>query len=1159
MQLLDGRLVHSASDLNAFSECVHLTALERATALGELRRPNREDRTTELLARKGEEHEQRHLERLRAAYGERLVAFVERPAPTRAAYGAAEAEALAAMARGVDVIYQATFFDGTFLGRADFLRKVDRPSARWSWSYEAVDTKLALSPKPYFLVQLCNYSEHVARLQGTPPVHVVIVLGTGEERQFRVDDYAAYYRRLKTAYLASVESGADAYPFECTHCDLCAWRDACAARRDTDDHLSLVAGIRRDQITKLEEAALATLAALAGASDDARPKQLNADTYANLRAQAAEQHRYRTAVHKGDGAAAHSYTFRPLTPRANGASTDAAASNVGLARLPEPALGDVFFDMEGDPLFRPGRSLEYLFGVYLPDEGEYRPFWGTTPADERKAFEAFVDFVVERQKRYPNLHVYHYAPYETTALKRLMGRFASRENEIDRFLINETFVDLYPIVRQSVWISQPSYSIKKVEALYGMRRTTVTQGGDDSIVMFESWLQDQNPATLDDIRAYNEDDCRSTYALREWLLRLRAERNANLETPIPWSTPPEERDLLQDPERSELAKALLDGIPPPDSIEELRAWAEPLRARWLLGNLLEYHRREQKPEWWQHFWRVKHPTELVGTDRHSLGGLALRADVAPYKLGERDRTLVYTYSYPEQEHDFDAGDDACDGDTGNGAGTVVSCDDLSGTLEIKLAKAIVPDALRAIIPRKPLDDKNKRAAVEAIAAAYRGGTLDAAHPATLALLLVRTPRLVGQVRGARLQPDTVTKEAVSAIVQALDRSYLVVQGPPGSGKTTMGAHAVVDLLEAGKRVALAAFTHKALHNLLHRVEKTASKRGVTFHGCHKSASTNPESVYRSHLGEPMVEDAPKSDAFSGCALVSATTHAWADDSQRGQFDVVVIEEAGQVSLADALVASLVARNVVLLGDPQQLPQVGHGSHPIGTDGSVLEHLLGDLPTIPEECGVFLDTTYRLHPGVDRFVSRAFYENRLKADPPNARNRVDSPGLRGGGPRWLAVEHDGNARKSVEEAERVVDEIRRLLDGGEVVIRDERERPLTQRDILVVAPYNRQRAEIAERLRLRGLGGVRVGTVDKFQGQEAPVVFYSMATSEAELAPRGLDFLLSPHRLNVAVSRAQALSVLVCSPHLLAARASTIEQMRLLNLLCAYVETVETTA
>jgi len=404
-----------------------------------------------------------------------------------------------------------------------------------------------------------------------------------------------------------------------------------------------------------------------------------------------------------------------------------------------------------------------------------------------------------------------------------------------------------------------------------------------------------------------------------------------------------------------------------------------------------------------------------------------------------------------------------------------------------------------------------------------------------------------------VQPHRVSKEALSDVVRALDHSYLVVQGPPGSGKSTLGAHVIVDLLGAGKRVALAAHSHKALHSLLRKVEQTAAARGVTFRGCHKSTASSPDSAYQSAEDHPLVADAPTTGGYAGCALVSATTFAWADASQQGAFDVVAIDEAGQISLADALITSTIARSVVLLGDPQQLPQVLHGSHPIGTDRSILEHVLGDDATIPVDRGVFLDRSYRMQPDIDSFVSRAFYDGRLEADPLNSANRITSAGLVIAGPRYLAVEHDGNGRRSNEEAERIVDEIARLLTAGTVLIRDGETRPLTPADILVVAPYNVQRALITDRLRKRGLAAIGVGTVDKFQGQEAPAVFYSMTTSSAELAPRGLEFLLSPNRLNVAISRAQALSVLVCSPQLLASRATTIENMRLLNLLCAFVE------
>ncbi len=321
--------------------------------------------------------------------------------------------------------------------------------------------------------------------------------------------------------------------------------------------------------------------------------------------------------------------------------------------------------MEGDPLYSVERPLEYLFGIYLPAEDTYRAFWGTDPQRERIAFQDFVDFVVARQRRYPNLHVYHYAPYETTALKRLMGGFGSRENEIDALLRAQTFVDLYPVVKQSIWISQPSYSIKKLEALYGFERRTQTRAGDDSIVMFESWLESRDAAILEDIRAYNEDDCRSTFLLREWLVRLRAERNAMLPSPIAWRAPAQSTPAAAPVERSELGRKLLADLPQIDSLAGLRALDATTRARWLLGNLLEYHRREQKPEWWEHFNRLEHTDDLIDGDRKALGGLERCRDVPPYKRSDRDRSFVFTYSYPEQDHELGQGPlDAATGEGG---------------------------------------------------------------------------------------------------------------------------------------------------------------------------------------------------------------------------------------------------------------------------------------------------------------------------------------------------------------------------------------------------------------------------------------------------------------------------------------------------------------
>jgi predicted RecB family nuclease len=698
VQRIDGRLIYSASDLNDFLECEHLTELERRVAFGELVRPEQEA-SAKLLATKGEEHERRYLEALRRLHGDALIEF-ERPENTLDGLARAEARTVEAMERGAKTIYQATFFDGTFVGHADFLERIDTPSARFAWSYEVIDTKLALKTKPYYLVQLCNYSEHVARITGTTPEHAAIVLGNGRKQRFRLSDYAAYYRHLKASFLERVAELRDTYPLVCNHCQICRWAQVCERRRDQDDHLSVVAGMRRTQLARLEGAGIPTLAALAAAGDEQRPKTMPETTFANLRAQARLQHRQRRAFANGSTGQKHFYDFRD------------AVEGDGFYKLPQPARGDVFFDIEGDPLYRPDRGLEYLFGVYLPDEDRYQGWWAKDPLDERRAYEAAMDFFAERLKQHPQMHVYHYAAYEPSALKRLAGRFASRGELLDQFLRRELFVDLYTVVRQSLWASQPSYSLKKMEAFYDLQRTTKTLGGDDSIVMFEAWLESRDDTLLEDIERYNADDCRSTYKLREWLLARRDELGERLGAPLPWRAEPAAKEPEAEPERSALETQLLDGLAPIDSPDDLRTAAESVRGRWLLGHLLSYHRREAKPEWWKYFDRTANPNDLEVRDHDAIGGLELRTDVAPYKVKDSDRNSVYTYAFPPQDHHLGTRR-PIDPHSDRGAGELLTVDDASGMLEIKLNSAIKPAELRALIPGKPLPtgDRARRAAL----------------------------------------------------------------------------------------------------------------------------------------------------------------------------------------------------------------------------------------------------------------------------------------------------------------------------------------------------------------------------------------------------------------------------------------------------------------
>ncbi len=1127
MQRLDGQFVYSASDLNDYLECKRLSQLEALVARHKLRRPQAQDERAELIRRKGDEHERRHLQNLLERFPNDVVSF-DRAEPDLEHYRQADLRTREAMGRGVRILYQATFFDGEFIGHADFLRRVERPSDLGEYSYEVVDTKLALSPKAYYLVQLCNYSEHLARLQGRTPEFGHVVFGNGEEQRFRMNDYLAYYRRLKRNFLEFVRDPAlelletaREYPHKCSHCGVCAWNDDCKSKREADDHLSLVAWMRRDQIAKLEESGITRVTQLAEASDERRPLGMSPETFVKLRRQASLQVRGRTSP-------SPIYELLEHEPP------------MGFALLPEPSAGDVFFDMEGDPLYEPGRGLEYLFGAWMPDDDEkYRAFWGTTRDEEKAAFESFVDFVMERRRRYPALHVYHYANYEKSALRRLAQECRTREAEIDTLLREEVLVDLFAVVRRALAISEDGYGLKKLERFYQLARETEVKKGDESIVMFERWMLTGDPSILEDIEAYNRDDCRSTHLLRTWLLARRAEAESTLGTHFPYrpipETKPRDEAEIEEGERAELEGALLANVLIPKSEEEYRLMSEDRRTRYLLASLLGYHKREEKPQWWAYFDRCDNVDDLLEFDRESIAGMRLCEDLPTREI---KKSRVFTYEFPEQHHKLGAGDVVENPRTRKVAGAIVSLDDESGLLELKTTA--LPDAARALrelTPGRPIPSKEQRGALARIARAFLAGNLEAAHPASYDLLSGRPPRITSS---DPIQPPKVDAKSVSERVAALDSSYLFIQGPPGSGKSTYGSQVICDLLQMGKRIAVTSTSHAAIHNLLHKVEVCAVDRGYRFAGLYKHSEQNANSEFRSKASSPMIASTRDSRAFEKDEydLAGGTVYLFARKELAGTFDYLFIDEAGQVALADALALSLCARNVVLLGDPSQLAQVSQGSHGLHGDDSVLQHLLGDAHTVAPDRGIFLDLTYRMQPQVCAFISDAMYDGRLRSSDTARAHRVAIGTEVFAGLYLVQVEHSGNSSSSPEEANEVVAQVARLYPY--------------ERDIIVVTPYNAQRRLISRKLADAGFE-LRVGTVDKFQGQEAAVVIYSMATSSGDDMPRNMEFLFERNRFNVAISRAKAASVLICSPRLLNVPCRLPEEMALANLLCAFAE------
>jgi uncharacterized protein len=1134
---VDGRVVYAASDLNDYLACPHRVALNRrALERGDV--PAVDDPAQAIIARKGREHEQRRLEQLEASG----VAVVRVPEGDNTAADLLRAVETTrrAMASGAEAIYQASFLDGAWTGRADFLIRTAEPSALGAWSYDVEDTKLALREKPEFLIQLCTYALLVAAAQGTLPRGIRALFGDGTTGAYDPAHYVAYVRSARRRFLAAVGAlDPEAVPDRVYACDGCVWNTACDGERRRVDHLALVAGMRRDQTKRLVAHGITTLERLATASAAAGPPAMAEKTFATLQRQAMLQlHQRTTGTHR----------YELLPPR------DAH----GFGALPAPDDFDVYFDMEGDPLYEAGKGLEYLFGAYVANDPDrpYREFWGETRAQEKAAFEAFVDWLTAHRDAHPHAHVYHYAAYEKTALRRLAMRHGTREEAVDELLRGEVLVDLYAVVKGALAQSQDGYSIKKLEAFYGFLRAADVRRGDQSIVAFEEYLQDRDAARRLDIIRYNEEDCVSTHRLHRWLLALRDEARALFEAEIAFRAErdpklPSEEKLRELKELDAIQRALLDG-------------AAPGSERELLAHLAGYHRREEKPVWWAVFDAYDRAPDatFVDDDSEALGGLEFAADHPVVEPPRRNMRPTFTYRFPEQQHKVSPGSYLDPDRRDARALDVESVDDDARLLRLK--KWPDDPHPRALIAGGPIATGAQQAALRRFAASLLDGRERAEYPAAAELLRRARPRIRGVLDGARVQPETragaeaIAPEDVADLALRLDGGVLPVQGPPGTGKTYTGAHVIAALLAANKRVGVTSTGHKAINNLLACVEEAVAQRGETFRGVKKCDKTNPDSPFVSQRAAPFIENATANAAFGEFDLVAGTSWLFAREDL-ARLDYLVIDEAGQVALADALAMATNAENVILLGDPLQLAHVSVGTHPDGAGASVLEHLLAGesadqrvRETIPPDRGVFLDRTFRMHPALCGFISTMVYGGRLSSAASCAAQRIDAPWFRGAAMRYVPVPHEANRHSSEQEAAAVAEIVGGLI-GGTFTDRAGAARPLTLADILIVSPYNAQVRLLKRRLRERFGEGVRVGTVDKFQGQEAPAVIYSLATSSAEDAPRGVDFLFEENRFNVAVSRGRALAVLVCSPRLLEARCSTVEQLRAVAAFCAFAE------
>jgi predicted RecB family nuclease len=1132
MHISGTRIELSASDLSQFLACRQLTALNLAVAHGSLSAPFWSDPVLALLQKRGLDHERSYVDKLRAE-GLQAIDLSDYLGDD------AVARSLDAMRKGVDVVIQPALRHGRWFGRPDVLRRHEMDSALGSWSYQVIDTKLAKETRGGTILQLALYSELLGIVQGAVPEFFQVITPdpATPTQTFRVHDFAAYCRlirrRLEATSLRDPELLADAeYPEPVEHCDICRWWRVCDKRRRDDDHLSLVAGISRLQSRELQSVGIKTLAQLGTMPLPLpfAPRRGAKETYARIREQARVQLEGRI----------QQTTIYELLP---------IQQEQGLARLPTPSPGDIFLDLEGYPFARDG-GREYLFGLHIYGaDGSFtnRSHWALSDEEERIAFEITIDEILESWASNPGMHVYHYAPYEPAALKRLMGRHATREAEIDRMLRAELFVDLYAVVRHSIRASVERYSIKDLEPFYQFSRNVELEDARTNLRVIERALElSATGAVTEQVRAavegYNRDDCISAFRLREWLERLRGSVEAKgIVVPRPTAKDGSPSEKLDD--RARRVQALMEVLTAEIPVERADR-SDDQQGRWLLAHLLDWHRRDAKAPWWE-FFRLRDLSEdeLI-SEKAAISGLSFVA-----RVGGTTKSPIDQYAFPTQDTEVRDGDSLHLPD-GTDFGSVEAIDRVARTIDVKKRGAqadVHPSAVFAhsAVKSEVLSEALLRIADDVAQGGISRGTQ---YRVARELLLARPPQLRTGVFQA--QPGEGAVPFAVRIAAELDHAVLAIQGPPGAGKTFTGAQMIRELVRRGARVGVTAVSHKVIRNLLDAAVKAAAETRLQMK-CAQKVTT------KSGLPSDIDEITDNGEVIARLGdgrvhVVGGTPWLWARPDSRAVLDVLFVDEAGQMSLANVLAASQAAHSVVLLGDPQQLEQPQQGSHPTGTDVSALEHMLQGHKTISNDRGIFLPETWRLAPSICKFTSEVFYEGRLHARAGLDRQMlVGTPPFEGAGLWVVPVTHDGNQNSSREEVE-VIDRIigGLLRPNACWANQDGDAHTITPDDILIVAPYNSQVSLLAERLATHG---VRIGTVDKFQGQEAPVVIYSMATSRPEDAPRGMEFLYSLNRLNVATSRARCASILVASPRLFEPECKSPRQMQLANALCRYLE------
>ena len=1050
-----------------------------------------------------------------------------------------------AIKKGYDLIHKAHFKHKGWVGEIDFLIiDKNKKTKNGKCRYEVYDTKLSSVPQTDHITQISLYSEWIATQQDNElPDFMYLILGIKnkekkitklkideEVKQYKTLNYQLYFQKNNTNYIKFLESDKkDIEPNRCSFCAMCEWSDVCDKIWIEKDHLNQIAKIRKDQIVKIKKHGVKTLSDFAKLKKAEKIKDLNSIILNKHLSQAELLIKFKeTKIPQ--------YKILPLEDER------------GFNKIPKSSPHDLFFDIEGlDKILNSEESeqdkqaLEYLFGIYDHDNKKepYKYFWAHNQDEEKEKFVELLEFIDKHLKKYPEAHIYHYNHYEKTALTKLMSKHDTHLEQVNDLLRYGKLVDLHAVVNQGIQVSEREYSLKNLEKFYGYKRKGEIKKANDSTDKYLDWIETGEERLLDEIKLYNREDCESTYFLREWLSEIKPKDSFYVV-----KKEPEVREKKWEKENEELKKLIEKNC-------------KDKEIKQILKDILGFHNREEMIYWQSIFNRAARKSDEDLIDDSECIGFMEKVNEGFSKDGKGKTIKVFNYKFSKQDFKVQEKDSVINATDGNletySVGKILSIDESKkdeNTIEISSSKdlpQILSIAKGEFYNHKIIIDAIRRFITSVISGEKK-------YKATYEFLKKSYPKIKNIKEGETIIKDGNFLEESFKAVESMDNSYLYFQGPPGVGKTHTAAHIIIELIKKSKKIGITANSHKVIFNLLTKIEEL-SKDDFSFNGYHKSGST-PDKRFNDGKFIKNISDTKKMDLeFESldADLFSGTAWCFSRPACDEKLDYLFIDEAGQLTTADVLAISLSAKNIVIIGDQMQLSSPISAVHPGDSGQSLPEYLLENNDTISSNKGIFINKSRRLHPKLRQFISENFYDERLKNFDFTEKRKIIFSNKKDSLPETGIVMIDANhrevCRQKSEEEGKLVKKYYNELIGSTFLDEKNNKKIMNEEDILVVAPYNVQVNYLKSILPK----GAKVGTIDKFQGQQAPATIISMTTSDPESLPRNVDFFFSRNRLNVAISRSQCLSIVIINKKILEIACKKIKHIHLVNTFMKLIE------